>query len=98
MTPTTEDQVMHALELASAASKRKGKWATPSEVAAFGKTGEVGLRHPVNTDDLDALVREGKAESTIAKTDYLPEEHMTLKQILYRPNMLNISSDITEAL
>lgn len=95
MTPTKEDLVMHALELASEASKRAGKWVTPSEVAAFGKTGEVGLRHSVNTDDLNELVREGKAESKTVKTGYFPEElHLTTKQLLYRPKASTNLSEI----
>jgi len=80
-----EDKVMHALELASEASERAGKWATPSEVTAFGNTGEVGLNCIVNTSDLNALVQEGRAESTTTKTGFISEGTITTKQMLYRP-------------
>lgn len=82
---TNEDLIMHALELASEASKRPGKWATPPEVTAFGKTGEVGLAYTINTDDLNALVRDGRAESTVVRTGYIPEERITTRQLMYRP-------------
>lgn len=99
MTPTTEDQVMHALELASEASKRAGKWATPPEVTAFGKTGEVGLNRTVTTDDLNALVQEGKAESRTVQTGHFPEEqHLTTRQLLYRPRTSTIGSDTIGAM
>lgn len=86
MAAIIEDQIMHALELASEASERAGKWATPPEVTAFGKTGEVGLNRMVTTDDLNALVQEGRAESKTTQTGYFPEQgQLVTKQLMYRP-------------
>jgi len=85
MSTVINDQIMHALELASEASERAGKWATPPEVTAFGRTGEVNLNRTINTDDLNALVQEGRAESKTVYTGYEPMQAITSRQMLYRP-------------
>lgn len=85
-TPPSRDLFMRALKLASGANKQNRRWATPLEITASGKTEEVGLRRAITTDDLDALVRAGQAESkTVLVTPRTSEKPYVTKQIVYRP-------------
>jgi len=89
----TKDQALRALKAASNASKRVGKWATPSEIAAHGrtlgtlKTAVALTAHPraINTDDLEVLVQAGVAQSKIVTKRRSPEQAHTTKQLMYRP-------------